>query len=367
MPELLSGESIGPWKVERTLTYGEPAWVAAHGDGVDAVLQVSKLHRMGQTWQDRAVAALQSLDHGAIPRLVDAGRANALLYVAMRPFPTDTLADRLFTGPVPVDLCCTWLHAVASALRHMHDAGWVHGDVAPQHIHVADDGRAWLYGMASAQRVGEAPRFTEELPARTLTHLAPEVLADPHHAPPRADIYAFGTVAYELLAGRPAFPAAAWAGRPDQQRMLLEWKTRARELDPGPPAPDWLRALVRKCTHPDAQQRLPDFDAVVAAGAKDGKISPNDPMLNALLELPDDEAAAVLYTLLKDPKAVAMPRGRPGSSWPPRRRRCSPSGEGSRRPCGCSPASSTPSRWRAPSPTRCTSATRPRRARTCTC
>ena len=46
--------------------------------------------------------------------------------------------------------------------------------------------------------------------------------------------------------------------------MLLEWKTRARELDPGPPAPDWLRALVRKCTHPDAQQRLPDFDAVVA-------------------------------------------------------------------------------------------------------
>lgn len=267
MPEILSGECIASWRVERTLAFGEPALVAARAQddtGTEVVMKVSKLHRMAQTWQDREVAALQSLDHPSIPRLVDSGRFTSVLYVAMRPFSPDTLADRMFAGPVERRLACNWLYAIAQALQHMHASGWVHGDVAPQHIHVADDGRAWLLGMASAQRTGEAPRYAAELPSRTLTHLAPEVLADPQHAPPRADLYAFGCVAYELLSGEPAFPAAAWAGRPDREQMLLEWKTRHKDLDPGEGHPEWLRALVRKCTRPDAQQRLPDFDSVVA-------------------------------------------------------------------------------------------------------
>jgi len=266
-PRILSGETIGPWRVERTLAFGDPALVAAHADdgsGIQVVLKVVKAHRMAQTWQDREVAALQSFDHPAIPRLVDSGRGSSLQFVAFRPFAPDTMADRMFAGPVDLRLACTWLYAIAEALQHMHASGWVHGDVAPQNIHVADDGRAWLSGMASAQRIGEAPRFSEELPTRTLTHLAPEVLADPDHAPPRADIYAFGCVAYELLSGESAFPAAAWAGRPDRDQMLLEWKTRHKDLDPGATCPDWLRALVRKCTRPDAQERLPDFDSVVS-------------------------------------------------------------------------------------------------------
>ena len=56
MPEILSGESIGSWKVERTLSFGEPALVAAiseDGASTEAVLKVSKLHRMAQSWQDR--------------------------------------------------------------------------------------------------------------------------------------------------------------------------------------------------------------------------------------------------------------------------------------------------------------------------
>ncbi len=267
MPEILSGTRIGPWRVDRTLSFGEPALVAARREDAsesEVVLVVSKQHRMAQTWQDREVAALQSLDHPAIPRLVDSGRDGSLVFVAFRPFSAETLSDRMFSGPVDQRLACTWLFAIAQALQHLHTSGWVHGDIAPQHIHVADDGRAWLMGMASAQRMGTALRYTEELPRPTLTHLAPEVLADPDHAPPRADIYAFGCVAYELLSGEPAFPAAAWTGRPDQEQMLLEWKTRHKDLDPGERHPEWLRALVRKCTRPDAQERLPDFDSVVA-------------------------------------------------------------------------------------------------------
>ena len=267
MRERRPGTRIGPWVVESTLAFGEPTWLAARKGGepnVEAILEVRGPHARSDVWQARAVAALQSLDHPAIPSLVQAGRDGDDRYLALRPFGTETLADRLLAGPVDPRLACTWLFAWADALRHLHAAGWVHGDVAPQHLHVASDGRVWLMGLTAAQRIGAPPRDASELPERTLTHLAPEVLADPQHAPPRADIYAFGTVAYELLAGAPAFPATAWADRPDQQRLMLEWKTRHRELDPGASHPDWLRALVRKCTHPDATQRLPDFETIVA-------------------------------------------------------------------------------------------------------
>lgn len=261
------GTPVGPWVVEATLAFGDPTLLVARRASdptVEAVLELRAPHARSDVWQARAVAALQSLDHPAIPALIEAGRDGDDRYLALRPFGTETLADRLLAGPVDTRLACTWLFGWADALRYLHAAGWVHGDVAPQHLYAAPDGRAWLMGLTAAQRIGDPPRDASELPERTLTHLAPEVLADPHHAPPRADIYAFGTVAYELLSGAPAFPATAWADRPDQQRLMLEWKTRHRELDPGSSHPDWLRALVRKCTHPDASQRLPDFETIVA-------------------------------------------------------------------------------------------------------
>lgn len=283
MAHYRSGTQIGAWKVDSALSFGEPALLAVRrtdAPDVEAILQVQPEHARSQAWRDRTVAALKSLDHPSIPKLVDAGRTGDLGYLAFQPFGAETLADRLLVGPVDRRLACTWLFAWADALRALHASGWVHGDVAPQHLHVAPEGGAWLMGLGSAQRLGEALRAASELPERTLTHLAPEVLADPDHSPPRADIYAFGTVAYELLAGEPAFPATAWADRPDQQRLMLEWKSRHRELDPGPEHPDWLRALVRKCTHPDPGQRLPDFETIVAwleASKPSWEIRPAEP------------------------------------------------------------------------------------------
>lgn len=266
MRELRSGTRIGGWVVDHVMAYGEPALIAVHRESdinVRATLKVAEHAGLALTRQNREVEALQTFDHQRIPKVLEARRIDGLVTMAMRSFSGDSLSDRLVAGQLDDKQTIVWLFELASALQHVHAAGWVHRGVNPQNVFVAPRHQLWLMGFEHAIRADEHVEVTG-LPDAAMAYLAPEVLRDPEHDATRADLYSFGLVAYELLTGEPAFPAAAWAERADRERTLLEWKTRARELDPGPEHPDWLRSLVRKCTHPIAEQRLPDMDAVVS-------------------------------------------------------------------------------------------------------
>ncbi|MCB9676450.1 MAG: protein kinase [Alphaproteobacteria bacterium] len=267
MIELRTGDEIGSWRVDNVLTFGEPALVSAHHtrkDGVQATLKVSRKTPGTEIRQRREVRALQSFDHPGIPKLIESGEDGEYVYIAMRPFSCDSLSDRIVAGRVGWKQACVWLYEVAAALQHVHQSGWVHRDLTPQNIYVGARPRdVWMLGFEGAllqeERGGMDHTFRGNM-----SYLAPECLADPEYHAARADLYAFGLVAYEVLTGEPAFPAAAWAEKADRERSLLQWKTRARAMDPGDGQPEWLRSLVRKCTHPDHTQRLPDMDAVVA-------------------------------------------------------------------------------------------------------
>ncbi len=264
MLQLHTGDRLGPWVVQHVLVFGDPTLVAAHhidDPESEATLEIREDKGLARTHQNRRVTALQSFDHHSIPRLIEHGAEDDRLYVAMRPFSGDSLSDRMVAGGFEWQEACTWMYRVAQALHHMHDVGWVHRDVNPQGIYVGAEDHAWLLGMASALRLEEVAN--SKIPGGNVSYLAPEVLGTADYDPKRADIYSFGCVAYELLRGEPAFPAAAWAEHADRERMMLDWKTRAAALDPGPAHPIWLRSLVRKCSHPEAEHRLPDMESAV--------------------------------------------------------------------------------------------------------
>ncbi len=265
--ELHAGQTLGAWVIDEVLTLGTPTLTRCHHHDDPkrhAVLKITRQHRMAQTWQDREVRALQSMSHPSIPRFLDSGRDGKLLFVALAPFPSTTLADLLFAGAPEASQALSWLLKLASALQHLHERGWVHGDLHPRNLFVNEAGEAFIMGMASARPLDDPRRFREEVPEGNYTYLAPEALEADGRLTPKSDQYALGCVAYQLLTGEPPFPAAAFAGRHDQAKMFLEWKLRQSELDPGPPHPDWLRVMVRKCTQSDAAQRLPDLTSAVA-------------------------------------------------------------------------------------------------------
>jgi serine/threonine protein kinase len=262
---LSPGQQVGSWILEDVVALGIPRTFRARHDtvGTAAVLELVPLSKATMEGQKRKVDALQRLTHPSLPEVVDFGvdHEREFVWTAFKWFEGEHLHDRLVRGPLRWQRGCAVLRDLAHALVYVHGQGIVHRDLRPSNV-VVGKVRTWLVGFDYALTQQQLEAMLQA-PFGDLAYLAPEVLRDPTHHGARADVYAFGCVAYELLSGKSAFPAAAWGERADQATRMLEWKTRATSLDPGAPLPDWLRSLVQKCTEPSAERRLPDLDALV--------------------------------------------------------------------------------------------------------
>jgi hypothetical protein len=151
------------------------------------------------------------------------------------------------------------LGQVAAGLAAAHAAGVVHRDVKPANLLVRPDGTvkmtdfgiAWSAANATVTRTGHV--------VGTAQYLAPE-LVQGQKATPAVDVYSWGTVAYECLAGRRPFDG------PDPVEVAMR---RVSET-PAPlpvdvPAP--VRELVERTLATDPAARIPDGAALVAAVA----------------------------------------------------------------------------------------------------
>ncbi len=215
----------------------------------------------------REIEIVANLRHPHIVPLFDSGSAAGALYYVM-PFETGpSLRQRLAReGPLPIDDAVMILRDVSDALAYAHERGIVHRDIKPdnvlltgRHAMVTDFGvaKAIVAGRgderpahtgAHASREADAavdtsPMTTQGVAFGTPAYMAPEqIVGDPliNH---RADIYAVGVLAYELLAGRPPFVAET------REEVLGAHLSRAPEPltihRPDVPAP--LAELVMTC------------------------------------------------------------------------------------------------------------------------
>jgi eukaryotic-like serine/threonine-protein kinase len=98
---------------------------------------------------------------------------------------------------------------VAGALATIHAAGLVHGDVAPQNILLADDGRAVLVDLGLGSAIGapvDADAGSPAMARGTPLYMAPEALAG--DVEPRSDLYGLGATVVRLVSDRPLFDAS---------------------------------------------------------------------------------------------------------------------------------------------------------------
>ncbi|WP_431927979.1 protein kinase domain-containing protein [Nonomuraea jabiensis] len=169
-----------------------------------------------------------------------------------------TLAERPGRSlPMPLDEVLGLLRAVADALAATHAAGGVHGRVTPENVIVAGRGVALTgFAMSALMSIVELPDGT--LPS---VHAAPEEL-EGHPPVPASDVYSLGSLAYELLAGRPAFPLDGAGGT---AKFVLGVLTEAPPpLPPGVPtdlAETLLKAMAKA---PDARPTATDLATVAS-------------------------------------------------------------------------------------------------------
>lgn len=95
----------------------------------------------------------------------------------------------------------------AQALEHLHEHGWVHGDVKPDNIMVTRAGHATLIDLAFVLRRGESIYDPGKPLLGSLAYVAPEQLTSANATHPVVDVYSLGVTLFEMLAGRLPFTA----------------------------------------------------------------------------------------------------------------------------------------------------------------
>ncbi|MFI1722641.1 serine/threonine-protein kinase [Streptomyces sp. NPDC020489] len=196
---------------------------------------------------------LPALD-GAIALVMD--RAEASLRQVL---------DAAATGR-PIPDAVRILRGVAAGLSHMHDAGWVHGDLKPANVLLGADQGVWLADFGLATELEGTHAYVP--PLGTLDHVPPEwwsqrTGADGTVVRPTADIWAFGVLAHQVLTGGlHPFPGATARARSLAAQTYARGTAPLR-LDAG--LEEGWRRLIEDCLAPDHAGRLRHTAASVVA------------------------------------------------------------------------------------------------------
>ena len=148
------------------------------------------------------------LQHPHILPLLDSGEADGLLYYVMPVVGGETLRaylERVQQLPIPEAVRIT--REVASALDYAHRQNVIHRDIKPENI-LLHDGSALVadFGIALAVQSAGGQRMTQTgLSLGTPQYMSPEQAMGEKHIDARADVYALGAMAYEMLTGDAPF------------------------------------------------------------------------------------------------------------------------------------------------------------------
>ena len=197
----------------------------------------------------REIQLAAQLQHPNIVPVLSAGVSDGLPYYTMPFVEGESLRARMTRGALDAPETVRILRDVAAALAYSHERGVVHRDVKPDnvlltrhHALVTDFGVAKALS-ASAARPASGMLTTLGLAMGTPAYMAPEQAAADPAADHRADIYALGAMAYEMLSGVALFgdrsPSALLAAQVTEQPVPLD----ARR----PGLPPVLSALVMRC------------------------------------------------------------------------------------------------------------------------
>jgi serine/threonine protein kinase/tetratricopeptide (TPR) repeat protein len=210
------------------------------------------------------------LQHPHIVPLLQSGEINGILYYTMPFIEGESLRQRLDREkPLPIQDGLRILRQVASAISYAHRNGVVHRDIKPDNVLLSDEFALVAdFGVARALSASAAPgdqRLTSSgVALGTPTYMAPEqALADPE-IDHRADIYAFGVLAYEVFTGAPPF-----RGKSAQATLAAHVVQAPEPIDSKRSGiPQGVSAMVMKCLEKkpldrpqSASDLIPVFDA----------------------------------------------------------------------------------------------------------
>ena len=190
---------------------------------------------------------------------VEHGRANGTLYMVMDYIEASNLKE-LFAqhDPLLTENVAQILIDMAMGLSHVHESGFMHLDFKPENVLITRNGNVRLIDFDLAQPIPEKPKKMAKNPG-TPGYMAPEQLQQ-KPIDPRADIFAYGVAAYELLTNQKPFPGET------PSEILAAQMESSRPLplrEHNPELPPALEKVVLKCIARDPEKRYPFISVLV--------------------------------------------------------------------------------------------------------
>ena len=217
-----------------------------------------------RTFFSEAYAA-GSLSHPHIVPVFDAGIEGPDSYIVMEYVPGDTLQRWGHGGDerLPRERCVEIVFRCCQALDYAHRKGIVHRDIKPSNVMLSSEGTTRITDFSIALMTARGDGTTPGIAEGTPNYMAPEQVRG-IDVGPAADIYALGSVLFELLGGRTVFPKA-------DVRTLFRHALETpapRLVEVVPDSPPELALIVDRALAKDPGQRFESCAAMAAALAR---------------------------------------------------------------------------------------------------
>jgi hypothetical protein len=236
----------------------------------------------------------RQVSHPSVCRLYDVVEVDGQRFLAMEYVDGEDLASLLARiGRLPGDKAADIARDLCAGLAAMHDRGIVHRDLKPANVMIDGRGRARItdFGLAVTLAAPGTHGF-----AGTPAYMSPEQLSG-SEVTPRADLYAFGLVTYEMLTGRRFYEAKTLDELSQQHRepKTPRLASVSRVADPR------LERVVQQCLHENAEARPPSARAVLLS------LPGGDPLEAAVAagDTPSPEVVAAAATVGDLSRAMA--------------------------------------------------------------
>ena len=236
---LTSGTRLGPYEILASLGAGGMGEVYRARDmrlGREVAVKILPTHLSSnpdlKQRFEREARAISSLNHPNICHLYDVGSQDGIDFIIMEYLEGEDLADRLSTGPLPLQQALKIGVEIADALDKAHHQGIIHRDLKPSNIMLTKSGAKLMdFGLAKpttaalgVTAAGSGSPVTPSTPTMsvatltsapapltgqgtilgTFLYMAPELLQG-QKTDVRSDIFSFGCVVYEMVTGRRPF------------------------------------------------------------------------------------------------------------------------------------------------------------------
>jgi eukaryotic-like serine/threonine-protein kinase len=209
----------------------------------------------------RELQLARQVSHKNVVRIHDLGEIDGISYLSMAYVQGADLHTVLRReGRLPVARALALARQVAAGLAAAHEAGVVHRDLKPANIMVDEAGHACIMDFGIARSLVAEAVTQAGVVVGTLEYMPPEQ-AQGHPADERSDIYAFGLILNDMLAGRR--PEAARNPTAELMQRLREPPPSVRLLDPSIPEP--VEHLLASCLAPRPEDRFQSSAELVRA------------------------------------------------------------------------------------------------------